>query len=269
MKFATIDAPIELEVARSIVWGGAVARRFDVAQSERRAHAPVLMYHRIATEGPDELARYRLSPDAFGQQMLWLRRNGYHTINSDQLAWFVASNHPFVGRPVLITFDDGYQDFAEYAWPILQANDFSAEVFIATDFVGRWAEWDAPFGEPASLLDAAGIAGLAAEGVSFGSHLASHPRSQELATWTLAEELTRSRAQLERWLGRSITSLAAPFGSTNPRLGILAAECGYKTVFNTVNRAATLKDNLLDLPRIEVRGDFTLDTFARCLEQYQ
>ncbi|MGY4287802.1 peptidoglycan/xylan/chitin deacetylase (PgdA/CDA1 family) [Bradyrhizobium sp. LM2.7] len=269
VKCAAIDAPIEVEVARSIVWGGAVARRFDVAQSERRTHAPVLMYHRIAAEGPGELARYRLSPDAFGHQMLWLRRNGYHTINSDQLAWFVANNHPFVGRPVLITFDDGYEDFAEHGWPILQANDFSAEVFVATDFVGKRAEWDAPFGQPASLLAPTRIATLAAEGVSFGSHLASHPRSEQLATRGLAEELTRSRAQLEQWLGRSITSLAAPFGSIDQRLEILAAECGYKTLFNTVGRAATLKDNLLDLPRIEVRGDFTLDTFARCLEQYQ
>lgn len=269
VKYAAIEAPIEVEVARSIVWGGAVARRFDVTQSERRTHAPVLMYHRVAVEGPGELARYRLSPDAFRQQMLWLRRNGYHTINSDQLAWFVANNHPFVGRPVLITFDDGYDDFAEHAWPILQANDFSAEVFVATDFVGKRAEWDAQFGEPASLLGPTRIAALAAEGISFGSHLASHPRSEQLATRTLAEELTRSRAQLEQWLGRSITSLAAPFGSTDQRLEILAAECGYKTLFNTVGRAVTLKDNLLDLPRIEVRGDFTLDTFARCLEQYQ
>lgn len=269
VKCAAIDVPIEVEVARYIVWGGALARRFDVAQSERRTHAPVLMYHRVAVEGPGELARYRLSPEAFRQQMLWLRRNGYHTINSDQLAWFVASNHPFVGRPVLITFDDGYEDFAEYAWPILQANDFSAEVFVATDLVGKQAEWDAPFGEPAPLLDAVRIAGLAAEGVFFGSHLASHPRSEELATRNLAEELMRSRTQLERWLGRPITSLAAPFGSTDQRLGILAAECGYKTLFNTVNRAATLRDSLFDLPRIEVRSDFTLDTFARCLEQYQ
>ncbi|WP_027522723.1 trifunctional glycosyltransferase/class I SAM-dependent methyltransferase/polysaccharide deacetylase [Bradyrhizobium sp. Ec3.3] len=269
VRCAAVNVPIEVEVARSIVWGGAVARRFDVAQSERRMHVPVLMYHRIAVEGPGELARYRLSPDAFRQQMLWLRRNGYHTINSDQLAWFVTNNHWFVGRPVMITFDDGYEDFAEHAWPILQANDFSAEVFVATDFVGKRAEWDASSGEPASLLGAARIAGLAAEGVSFGSHLASHLRSEELATWNLAEELTRSRAQLERWLGRPITSLAAPFGSTDQRLGILAAECGYKTLFNTVSRAATLKDNLLDLPRIEVRGDSTPDTFARCLEQYQ
>ncbi|WFU39382.1 trifunctional glycosyltransferase/class I SAM-dependent methyltransferase/polysaccharide deacetylase [Bradyrhizobium sp. CB82] len=269
VKCAAVNAPIEVKVARSIVWGGAAARRFDVTQSERRAHAPVLMYHRIAAEGPGELARYRVSPDAFRQQMLWLRRNGYHTINSDQLAWFVANDHPFVGRPVLITFDDGYEDFAEHAWPILQANDFSAEVFVATDFVGKRAEWDAPLGEPASLLDMTGIAALAAEGVCFGSHLASHPRSEALATWNLAEELTRSRAQLEQWLGRPITSLAAPFGATDQRLEILAAECGYKTLFSTVSRAATLKDNLLNLPRIEVRGEFTLDAFARCLEQYQ
>jgi peptidoglycan/xylan/chitin deacetylase (PgdA/CDA1 family)/2-polyprenyl-3-methyl-5-hydroxy-6-metoxy-1,4-benzoquinol methylase len=266
---APVSAPIEVEVARAIVWNSAVARRSDVARSERRTHVPVLMYHRVATDGPIELARYRISPDAFREQMLWLRRNGYHTINSDQLAWFVTNKHPFVGRPVLITFDDGYEDFAEHAWPVLQANDLSAEVFVATDFAGRRAEWDASFGNPAPLLDAARIAALAAAGVAFGSHLASHPRSDELATWNLAEELTRSRAQLEKWLGRSITSLAAPFGCTDQRLGILAAECGYQTVFNTVSRAATLKDNLFDLPRIEVRGDFTLDTFVRCLEQLQ
>jgi peptidoglycan/xylan/chitin deacetylase (PgdA/CDA1 family)/2-polyprenyl-3-methyl-5-hydroxy-6-metoxy-1,4-benzoquinol methylase len=269
VSVAPVNAPIEMEVARAIVWNGAVARRSDVARSERRTHVPVLMYHRVATDGPIELARYRISPDAFREQMLWLRRNGYHTIDSDQFAWFVANKRPFVGRPVLITFDDGYEDFAEHAWPVLQANDLSAEVFVATDFVGRRAEWDASFGNPAPLLDAARIAALAAAGVAFGSHLASHPRSDELATWNLAEELTRSRAQLEQWLGRSITSLAAPFGCTDQRLGILAAECGYQTVFNTVSRAATLKDNLFDLPRIEVRGDFALDTFVRCLEQYQ
>jgi glycosyltransferase involved in cell wall biosynthesis/peptidoglycan/xylan/chitin deacetylase (PgdA/CDA1 family) len=248
---------------------GAVARRSDLARSERRTHVPVLMYHRIANDGPIDLARYRLSPDAFREQMLWLRRNGYHAINSDQLAWFVANGHSFVGRPVLITFNDGYEDFAQHAWPVLQANDFSAEVFIATDFVGKRAAWDASFGDPAPLLDEARIAGLAAEGVSFGSHLASHPRGEELATWKLAEELMRSRAQLEKWLGRSITSLAAPLGNTDQRLGILAAECGYRTVFNTVGRAATLKDNLFDLPRIEVRGDFAQDSFVHCLEQYQ
>jgi peptidoglycan/xylan/chitin deacetylase (PgdA/CDA1 family) len=266
---ARIDAPIEPEVARFIVWNGAVARRADLARSESRSRVPVLMYHRVAPDGGNDLARYRLSPDAFRDQMLWLRRNGYHTINSEQLSWRIANRHPFVGRPVLITFDDGYEDFAEHAWPVLQANDFSGEVFIVSDLVGKRAEWDVSVGPPAPLMDAHTIVTLAAEGVSFGSHLARHPRSDRLSSSELAEELLRSRIQLEKWLERPATSLAVPFGYTDQRLRILAAECGYKTVFNTVSRAATLKDDLFDLPRLEVRGDCTPEAFARCLEQYQ
>ncbi|WMT72882.1 glycosyltransferase [Bradyrhizobium sp. Ash2021] len=269
VTIARIEAPIESEVARFIVWNGAVRLRSEVVQSERRTHVPILMYHRIATDGPEELARYRVDPDAFAQQMLWLRRNGYHTINSEQLAWFVANDCPFEGRPLLITFDDGYEDFAEQAWPVLKANDLSAEVFIVTDLAGRRAEWDTSFGTPAPLMDADRIVALAGEGAMFGSHLARHPRSDRLSSSELAEELLRSRIQLETWLGRPTTSLAAPFGCTDQRFRILAAECGYKSVFNTADRAASLKDDLLDLPRIEVRGDRSLDAFVHCLEQYQ
>ncbi|WP_027552899.1 trifunctional glycosyltransferase/class I SAM-dependent methyltransferase/polysaccharide deacetylase [Bradyrhizobium sp. Cp5.3] len=264
-----IRAPIEREVARFIVRNGAVRRRSEVLQSERRPHVPVLMYHRIATDGPEGLGRYRVDPDTFAEQMLWLRRNGYHTINSEQLAWFVANDYPFEGRPLLITFDDGYEDFAEQAWPILKANDLSAEVFIVTDLVGGQAEWDRPFGTPAPLMDVDKIVALAGEGAMFGSHLARHPRSDRLSSSELAEELLRSRVQLETWLGRPTTSLAAPFGCTDQRFRILAAECGYKAIFNTVDRAAGLTDNLLDLPRIEVRGDRNLKAFVHCLEQYQ
>ncbi|MBR1170973.1 trifunctional glycosyltransferase/class I SAM-dependent methyltransferase/polysaccharide deacetylase [Bradyrhizobium liaoningense] len=262
----TVEAPLDTEVARFILWNGAVARRSDLVKTERRERIPVLMYHRIATDGPARLAPYRLSPAAFQGQMLWLRRNGYHAINSEQLAFSVMNNEPFVGRPVLITFDDGYQDFAEQAWPILQRNDFSAEIFVVTDLVGKRAEWDVSFGPPEPLMDAATIVSLAAEGVSFGSHLASHPRSNGLSTAELAEELLRSRIQLETWLNRPVSSLAAPFGCTDQRLRVLASECGYTVGFSTVNRAATLKDDLLDLPRIEVRGDCSLDAFVASLE---
>lgn len=268
VTIAPIAAPIEREVARFIVRNGAVKRRSEV-QSERRRHVPILMYHRVATDGPEGLARYRVAPEEFAEQMLWLRRNGYHAINSEQLAWFVVHGHPFVGRPVLITFDDGYKDFDELAWPILKANDLSAEVFIVTDLAGGRADWDASSGTPARLMDADRIVTLAGEGVSFGSHLARHPASDRLSSLELAEELLRSRLQLEAWLGRPTTSLAAPFGCTDQRLRVLAAECGYKTVLNTVNRVAALNDDLFDLPRIEVRGDTDLEAFVHCLEQSQ
>ena len=169
-------------MARHILWGGAVARRADLAVTERRPQVPVLLYHRIADDGPVGLARYRLSTEMFRAQMTWLRRNGYHTIVSEELAWFLANNHPFAGRPVMISFDDGFQDFADQAWPILRMHDFRAEVFVVTDAVGQTAQWDAQLGEPAPLMDAPTIVRLASEGVSFGSHLASHRAADGLST---------------------------------------------------------------------------------------
>jgi peptidoglycan/xylan/chitin deacetylase (PgdA/CDA1 family) len=266
---AEVAAAIEPEVARLIVPGGAVTRRTLVLQRETRQHAPVLMYHRIAADGPAGLARFRVRPELFREQMLWLRRNGYHAITSEQLAWFVANKHPFVGRPVLITFDDGYRDFAEHAWPVLQKNDFTAEVFVVAEKVGKTADWDHDFGPGAPLLNQAEIIELAAQGVLFGSHLATHPRNDELSTCGLADELIRSRLRLEAWLSRPVTSLAAPFGLVDDRLRILAVECGYKTIFNTANKVASLSSDLLDLPRLEIRGDLATEEFAHWMRSFQ
>src|SRR6185369_8460344 len=64
--------PPEPAYARSIVWGGAEARRAEVQACESVEQLPILNYHRIATEGPPDLARYRTSPVSFREQMRWL-----------------------------------------------------------------------------------------------------------------------------------------------------------------------------------------------------
>jgi peptidoglycan/xylan/chitin deacetylase (PgdA/CDA1 family) len=269
ISVAEVRAQIAPEVSRCIVWNGAVARRSAVIKSERRSQIPILMYHRVAVDGPAELARFRLPPTVFREQMLWLRRNGYHGIDSEQLAWFVERQHPFVGRPVLITFDDGYRDFADAAWPILQENDFTAELFVVSKLVGKCAEWDAPLEDAAPLLGVSELVRLAREGVKIGSHLATHPRSDELSAEELAEELLGSRAQLEKWLRRPVMSLAAPYGCVDQRFGVLAAECGYRTVFNTANKVASISDDLFDLPRLEIQGNLTIEAFANCMMSFQ
>ncbi len=261
-----IRAPIEMGVARKIVWGGARALRRDVARSERRQRIPVLMYHGVSDDGPAALARYRLTPAAFGSQMAWLRANGFHAITSGQLEWFIANRHPFVGRPVLITFDDGFQNFADHAWPTLRANDLTAEVFLVTDLVGESALWDAHSGPPTQLMDAGTVRRLAAEGAFFGSHMATHRAIDGLSSSDLAAELLRSRMFIERWTGRPITAFAAPFSVTDRRLGRLAKECGYRIGFGSRHGPADLDCDPIDLPRIEIRGDRSLDHFVATVE---
>ncbi len=115
-------------------------------------------------------------------------------------------------------------------------------------------------------MDAPTIVRLAAEGVSFGSHLASHRGADGLSTLELAEELARSRAMLRQWLDRPADSFAAPFGLTDERLRLLAAECGFRTGFSTEPGVAHLTSDPLNLPRIEIRGDSTLEDFITQLE---
>jgi peptidoglycan/xylan/chitin deacetylase (PgdA/CDA1 family)/SAM-dependent methyltransferase len=261
-----IRAPIEIGVARNIVWGGARALRRDVARSERRQRIPVLMYHGVADEGPAALARFRLAPAAFASQMAWLRANGFHAIGSEQLEGFIANRQPFAGRPVVITFDDGFQNFADHAWPILRANDLTAEVFLVTDLVGETAGWDADSGPPAQLMGAGTVRRLAAEGAFFGSHMATHRAIDGLSSADLAAELLRSRMFIERWTGRPTTAFAAPFSVTDRRLGRLARECGYRVGFGRKHGPADLDSNPIDLPRIEIRGDRSLDDFVATVE---
>ncbi|WP_246707162.1 SAM-dependent methyltransferase [Mesorhizobium sp. NZP2077] len=261
-----IRAPIEIGVARNIIWGGARALRRDVARNERRQRIPVLMYHSVSDHGPAALDRFRLTPAAFASQMAWLRANGFHAINSEQLEGCIANRQPFVGRPVLITFDDGFQNFADHAWPTLRANDLTAEVFLVTDLVGESARWDAHSGPPTQLLGAGTVRRLAAEGAFFGSHMATHRAIDGLSSSDLAAELLRSRMFIERWTGRPTMSFTAPFSVTDRRLGRLARECGYRIGFGGRHGPADLDCDPIDLPRIEIRGDRSLDHFVAIVE---
>ncbi|MGX5848435.1 SAM-dependent methyltransferase [Mesorhizobium sp. PL10] len=261
-----IRAPLEIGVARNVVWGGARAMRRDVARSERRQRIPVLMYHGVADEAPAALARFRLAPAAFASQMAWLRANGFHAIGSGQLEVSIANRQPFIGRPVVITFDDGFQNFADHAWPILRANDLTAEVFLVTDLVGETAQWDADIGPPAQLMGAGTVRRLSAEGAFFGSHMATHRAIDGLSTSDLAAELLRSRLFIERWTGRPTTAFAAPFSVTDRRLGRLARECGYRVGFSRKHGPADLDGDPIDLPRIEIRGDRSLNDFVAAVE---
>ena len=263
---AALVDEIEPEVARSIIWGGATVLRSEARAREQRFHVPILMYHGVSDHGPAALARYRVSTSLFKAQMRWLRANGFYTVGSRELLEHIDGRQPFAGRPVMLSFDDGFQDFADNAWPILVAHDFTAEMFVVTDLAGKTAIWDQDKGEPARLMDGATIARLAAEGALFGSHMATHTPLDGLSAEALVKELAGSRAMLAQWLGQPPVSFAAPFSIEDSRLGWAARQCGYRIGFSGDGGAARLDMNSLALPRVEVRGDRPLEAFIARME---
>jgi peptidoglycan/xylan/chitin deacetylase (PgdA/CDA1 family) len=215
---------------------------------------PILMYHRTAVDGPPALAPYRVAPDLFAAQMDALYRAGYHTIHLQQ--WFNAlmRNEQLPGKPIILTFDDGYRDFLTAAMPVLRYYGFSATVFLVAERIGGVANWDSAYGEAAPLLSWQEVHALQDAGIELGCHSAMHWPMTGMSFAELTEDTARSRAILEEGLGVTINSLAYPYGAENEFVRRTVADLGFQAAVTCNPGISRLGDDPLRLRRIEVPG---------------
>ena len=230
----------------------------DVSPTTNRL--PILMYHRVAPQGSEALSEWRVHPKEFDEQMRYLSDNGFHTIAPEEWRLACAAHRPIPGRAVMITFDDGYVDFAQYAWPVLKRFGFTPYLFVPTQLAGKINEWDAQ-DEELPLLDWPDIRRLSAEGVQIGSHARTHRNLLSLTYGEACVEMISSRMELSRQLGKCVDAIAYPFGGTNGVLAHLAGACGYQYGFSTDAQVASQDRSLLDLPRLEIRGNGGFERF--------
>ncbi|MGH8065290.1 MAG: glycosyltransferase [Candidatus Entotheonellia bacterium] len=247
-------APLPPEVASHVLWHGGHPRHGGVPQAVVTDCLPILMYHRVAPAGSAAMMRYRVSPEAFEEQLCYLRDAGYYSVGLEVWSAAVKAKKPLAGRAVLITFDDGYLDFQTYAWPLLRRYGFTATVFLVTDAIGQSNVWDWVHGEEIPLLEWQDIGRLQSEGVEFGSHSASHRALTTLSPADVVREGARSRTMLERQLGVPIKAFAYPYGDTDQVVRHLIGACGYIFGLSCRSGLSSFEDSLLALPRIEVTG---------------
>src|SRR5262249_9737715 len=104
----------------------------------RRLRVPILMYHYISV-APRNSDIYRIdlsvSPNNFRDQMQWLKDKGYTTITPDDLFAALTQGAKLPSQPILLTFDDGYEDAYTSAFPILKEFGFTGTFFIVTGFI--------------------------------------------------------------------------------------------------------------------------------------
>jgi peptidoglycan/xylan/chitin deacetylase (PgdA/CDA1 family) len=214
---------------------------------------PILMYHQVAPSGPGYLSRYRVTPERFEQQLRSLWDEGFRTTTLEEWGEAMRTQRPVPGKAVLLTFDDGFLDFRTHAWPLLRRFGFSALVFLVAERVGQSNAWDSVRGEEVQLLGWRDIRTLQDEGVAFGSHSATHPYLTRLSAEDVVREVVRSRAILQRGLGRRVDAFAYPHGAEDRGIQHLIGASGYVFGLSCRPGACKLNDALLSLPRIEVR----------------
>lgn len=110
---------------------------WPVARWLTRRGARILMYHRFGPPG----AFRRLDAAAFDRQLAYIARHFLPRRLSDVVAR-LREGRTIEPRTVVVTVDDGYADFAEFAYPLLERHRVPATLFLVSEFVeGRIWLW--------------------------------------------------------------------------------------------------------------------------------
>jgi peptidoglycan/xylan/chitin deacetylase (PgdA/CDA1 family) len=227
------------------------------------APVPVLMYHEVSTAPHPAFRRYTVTVREFARQMRWLAAFGYQTIDMDTLVRSRRGQGSLPKRPVVITFDDGFQGCADHAVPVLRSHRFTAVFYLVAGLMGETSRWLRPeLGMELSLMSWDTARALAAEGFQCGAHTVTHPRLAGLDPSRCRAELVDARSRLEDELGRPVVHLAYPYGSFDQAVKAAAAEAGYVTGCSTRPGLSGADDDLLALRRVTIYGHDSLIDFA-------
>lgn len=237
----------------------------------RALHIPILMYHSVseqASGGSHPYFETTTSPHVFAQHMKFLKESGYQTLTLHEAIKYIEAGAQDIERRVVLTFDDGFQDFHTHAFPILEKHHFTATVFLPTRYIAeerrQFKNWQCMTWSEVQELHHAGIA--------FGSHTVNHRQLNVLEINTVEEELRCSKETIEDQLGRSVDSFCYPFAFPETdrlfqrRFRDLLKAQGYKAGVTTILGTLKANSDQFFLPRLPVNAADDLRLFQAKLE---
>jgi peptidoglycan/xylan/chitin deacetylase (PgdA/CDA1 family) len=208
-----------------------------------RDRSCILTYHSLDSSG----SVISIRPGVFRDQMEYLAEAGARVTPLQAVCTTPGA--------IALTFDDGFRNFFEHAFPVLQRFRFPATVFVVSGYCGGQNNWPS---QPknngissAELLRWSEVEELARAGIEIGAHTVTHPRMSLLSPQETEEELLRSRAAIEDRIGRPVRSFAYPYGESTPGVRAAVARhfdlaCGTRLAY------LSSASDPVDLPRIDM-----------------
>ncbi len=201
---------------------------------------PILIFHSVRPYGPKDTKgerRFIATPDTLENELAYLRSSGYESVSFYNLANHFLIGSPLPPKPVVISFDDGWESQYVYALPLLKKYSFTATFFIYTNTPGvkNYMRWDQ-------------IKALSAAGMEIGCHSKSHPYLNRIRKKAaLRREIILPKRILEAHLGKAVTVFAYPFGLYNDRAIAMVKEAGFLCARSTYSGISHSVDQLFTL----------------------
>lgn len=179
---------------------------------------PVLEYHMVDPEDPPDGYVYNVPPKEFRAQLDYLRQEGYTTITMLEFMKAKKGKMELPEKPIVLTFDDGYENNYTHMLPILEEYGMKATIYMATNSIGLpgYLTWE----ELREMQD---------RGIEIGSHTANHLPLTKLTPEEQDEEVRLSKLLME-WNGiRTVFSFSYPNGEYDAAMPELLRKNEYLT----------------------------------------
>lgn len=218
------------------------------------AYPRLLMYHMVAPKRLDSrLNKWRVSPEAFAQQMAWLAKHDWSVVTMSEMMDQCATK--LATKTAVITFDDGFACFFDNVLPVLQHYQFKVTLYLLSQASEN--HWDAHKDDiRETLLTDAQIETILKSGLcELGVHGATHKNLTELSPQALHDEVATCREVLQRRYGQACDSFAYPFGCYNDHVKDKVNQTGYRSAVAVHNRIyIPSRDDRLAIPRLTMDG---------------
>jgi peptidoglycan/xylan/chitin deacetylase (PgdA/CDA1 family) len=223
---------------------------------------PILCYHNLDRQAKGRLV---LAASSFEEQMRYLKKEGYRVVSLKEFVDFMSFKRQLPRKSVVLTFDDGYRSFRDYAYPILKELGFSATLFVYTDYVGA--------GRNAFTWD--DLKAMAAEGFDIQAHSKTHGdlrkapnESNEQFARRMQAELEQPLAQFQQRLGSRPVFLAYPYGRQDDDVVKKVKDYGYIAAFTVRRQGSPAFVFPLRGHRSQIYSEMTLEDFVKNLNVF-
>jgi peptidoglycan/xylan/chitin deacetylase (PgdA/CDA1 family) len=227
----------------------------------RTVQVPILMYHYISAPPPDAGAVRRdlsISPAQFEAHLRYLQDQGYTTVSLEEVVMALQVGQPLPDRPIVLTFDDGYRDHYDHAFPLLQQYGMTGTFFLITSVIDQghagYVTWDQVI-----EMDAAGM--------SMQPHGYTHDdlkgRSRDYLIW----QMLGSKEAIEARTGKPVRFFCYPAGRYDAQGINVLRELDYWAAVTTHFGAEHRSDDLFELKRLRIHGHYGAEHLAGILPE--
>ncbi|AFK05541.1 polysaccharide deacetylase (plasmid) [Emticicia oligotrophica DSM 17448] len=140
----------------------------------------ILLYHKFSINASDDLT---VKISDFEKQIQFLLEEGFEIIPIESLFDNFSSIEQ---KRIVITFDDGYLNNLELAYPIIQKYKIPVTIFLPTAFIGKESSWEK---HPQKLMSLEQLKSLDSKLVSFGLHSHTHISFRQFGIELIVKEL--------------------------------------------------------------------------------